>query len=118
MTYGAGFVFAVTTANRDAFLAHCDAINPVIKAYGALRVAECWGIDVPDGKVTSFPMAVQKTADETVVFSWIEWPDKAARDKGVAGMIEDPRMDPGNMQAPFDGKRMILGGFEMIYELA
>ena len=73
---------------------------------GALRVIEGWGDDIPDGKVTDFRRAVQATAEETVAFSWVEWPDKATRDTGMKKRMEDPRMDPstlGNPPMPFDG---------------
>ncbi len=75
---------------------------------------ETWGEDVPDGKLTSFPMAVKKEATETVVFSWIEWASKAARDAAWAKIMEDPRMSPEANPMPFDGKRLIYGGFQMI----
>jgi uncharacterized protein YbaA (DUF1428 family) len=87
----------------------------VFKEYGALKVVECWGDDVPEGKITSFPMAVKKQEDETVVFSWIIWPSRAVRDEGSKKVMADPRMQPGNTM-PFDGKRLIYGGFEMILE--
>ena len=117
MTYVDGFVIAVPTANKEAYRTVAEAMVPLFKDYGALSVVECWGDDVPDGEVTSFPMAVKATADESVVFSWITWPDKATRDAGMARMMEDERMagmDPENM--PFDAKRMIMGGFEAIVE--
>ena len=89
--------------------------------FGALRVIECWGDDVPDGTLTDFRKAVQATGDEDVVFSWIEWPDKATRDAGYARMMDpanpDPRMDPAKNPMPFDGKRMIFGGFTPVVEL-
>lgn len=116
MPYIDGFVAAVPTANRDAYRAHCEAMSGVIKEYGALKVVECWGDDVPDGKLTSFPMAVKKTPDETVVFSWVVWPDKATRDAGMQTMMSDPRMSPEHNPMPFDGKRLIYGGFEVIHE--
>ena len=85
------------------------------------RVVECWGDDVPDGKVTDFRKAVQAGDDETVVFSWIEWPDKATRDAGMARMMDpdnrDPRMDMEKNPMPFDGKRMIFGGFVPVVTL-
>ena len=116
MSYVDGFAAAVPTANREAYLAHCKASAVVIRELGALKVVECWGDDVPDGKLTSFPMAVKKQADETVVFSWIVWPDKATRDAGMARMMQDPRMQPDVNPMPFDGKRLIYGGFEVILE--
>lgn len=120
MSYIDGFVIAVPTANRQKFLEHARSINPLFLELGALRVVENWGDDVPDGKVTDFRRAVQATAEETVVFSWVEWPDKPSRDAGMKKMMEDPRMDPSNPAnppMPFDGKRMIFGGFEQVYEL-
>lgn len=86
----------------------------IFKELGALKVVECWGDDVPDGEVTSFPMAVKCRDDETVVFSWLIWPSKQVRDAGMAKMMEDPRMQPDVNPMPFDGKRMIFGGFETI----
>jgi len=71
MTYVDGFVCAVPTVNKEKYLAHAKLVAGVFKEHGALQVVECWGDDVPDGKVTSFPMAVQRKEDETVVFSWI-----------------------------------------------
>ena len=81
-----------------------------------LKVVECWGDDVPDGKLTSFPLAVQRKADETVVFSWIVWPSKSVRDAGMAKVMVDPRMKPDVNPMPFDGKRLIYGGFEVLVE--
>ena len=77
-----------------------------------MSVVECWGDDVPEGKLTSFPMAVQRKDDETVVFSWITWPSRDARNHGMKKAMEDDRLK--NTAMPFDGKRMIYGGFEMI----
>jgi uncharacterized protein YbaA (DUF1428 family) len=114
MTYVDGFVAAVPTANRDAFRKHAAAAAAVFREHGALSVAECWGDDVPEGKVTSFPMAVQRKDDETVVFSWITWPSREARDAGMKKVMADPRLQPETNPMPFDGKRMIYGGFEMI----
>ncbi len=120
MSYIDGFVIAVPTANKQQFLEHARQFDPMFLEYGATRVIEGWGDDVPDGKLTDFRRAVQATEDETVVFSWVEWPDKAARDAGIAKMMADPRMDPsapGSPPMPFDGKRMIFGGFENAFEL-
>jgi uncharacterized protein YbaA (DUF1428 family) len=116
MAYVDGFVIAVPTANREKFREHAAAFAPIFKEFGALRVVECWGDDVPEGEVTSFPMAVKRGPDETVVFSWIEWPDKATRDRGFAEMMKDPRMDPKDNPMPFDGKRMIFGGFQPVVD--
>ena len=113
MQYIDGFVAAVPTAKKQEFLDHARFANPIFKEYGALSVTECWGNDVPDGKLTSFPMAVQKKPDETVVFSWISWPSRAVRDAGMKKFMEDPRVK--DMKMPFDGARMIFGGFEVVY---
>ncbi|TWI12020.1 DUF1428 domain-containing protein [Aerolutibacter ruishenii] len=119
MSYIDGFILAVPTANKDAFIAHARMGDSVFIDYGALRVLECWGDDVPHGKLTDFHGAVKAQEDETVVFSWIEWPDKATRDAGMKKMMEgnDPRMDPEKNPMPFDGKRLIYGGFAPIVEL-
>ena len=116
MAYIDGYVIAVPTAKRDEYKTLAESVAPVFRDCGALRVVECWGDDVPDGKLTSFPLAVKKQDDETVVFSWITWPSKAVRDEGMKKAMADPRMkhNPGDM--PFDGKRMIYGGFEVIVE--
>jgi uncharacterized protein YbaA (DUF1428 family) len=114
MNYVDGFVVAVKTADKEKYQRYAQAAAPVFKEYGALTVVECWGNDVPEGKLTSFPMAVQRKDDETVVFSWITWPSKAVRDEGMKKVMEDPRFNPETNPMPFDGKRMIYGGFEMI----
>ena len=116
MSYIDGFVMAVPTANKQQFIDHANRFDGIFMEYGATRVLECWGDDVPDGKLTDFRRAVQATADEAVVFSWVEWPDKATRDAGMEKFMKDPRMEAaGNM--PFDGKRMIFGGFAPVVEL-
>lgn len=117
MSYIDGFVMAVPTANKEAFLEHSRKFDPVFLEYGALRVVENWGDDVPDGKQTDFRRAVAATGGETVVFSWVEWPDRATRDAGMTRMMQDPRMDPEKNPMPFDGARMIFGGFENLLSL-
>lgn len=117
MEYVDGFVAAVPTANREKFRAHAEAAAQVFREHGALRVVECWGDDVPEGKVTSFPMAVQRRDDETVVFSWILWPSREARDRGMEKIMKDPRMQPENNPMPFDGKRLIYGGFAILVDV-
>jgi len=115
MAYIEGFVVPVPTANREIYRKLALEAAVVFKDHGALGLVECWGDDVPEGKLTSFPMAVQRKDDETVVFSWITWPSREARDKGMKAVMEDPRMkQPESM--PFDGKRMIFGGFEVIVD--
>ena len=116
MSYVDGFVAAIPKANKDAFIKHAKDAAEVFKEYGALKQVECWGDDVPDGDITSFPMAVKCKPDETVVFSWIIWPSKEKRNVGMGKAMEDSRMDPKNNPMPFDGKRVIYGGFEMIFE--
>ena len=115
MTYIDGFVIAVPRANKDKFTDHANMTDGMFIELGALRVVECWADDVPDGKTTDFRMAVKAEADEDVIFSWIEWPDKATRDAAMQAMMDpdnpDPRMDPQKNPVPFDGKRMIFGGF-------
>lgn len=120
MPYIDGFVIAVPTANKQKFIEHARQFDAMFIELGATRVIEGWGDDVPDGKVTDFRRAVQATPGETVAFSWVEWPDKATRDGAMKKMMEDPRMDPsapGNLPMPFDGKRMIFGGFEQVVEV-
>jgi uncharacterized protein YbaA (DUF1428 family) len=114
MKYVDGYVVAVPNKNKDAYRAVAEAAAAVFKDHGALSVVECWGDDVPEGKVTSFSMAVARQPDETVVFSWITWPSKEARDTGIAGAMNDPRMKHDASQMPFDGKRMIFGGFTVL----
>ena len=116
MNYIDGFVAAVPSANREAYRQHAEAAAIVFKDHGALKMVDCWGDDVPDGKLTSFPMAVKCQSDETVVFSWVAWPSRAVRDEGMKKVMADPRMQPGMIPMPFDGKRMIFGGFQMIVD--
>ena len=117
MSYVDGFVAAVPTANNDAFIKHAEVAAEVFKEHGALKVVECWGDDVPDGEVTSFPMAVKRENDETVVFSWIVWPSRDVRNEAMKKVMEDPRLHPDTYPMPFDGKRVIYGGFQTILEL-
>jgi uncharacterized protein YbaA (DUF1428 family) len=116
MNYVQGFVTAVPTANKEKYLKQASDSAPLFKEFGVKRMVEGWGDDVPKGKVTDFQGAVQAKDDETVVFSWMEYPDKATYDAANKKIMEDPRMKEmmGNM--PFDGKRMIYGGFESIVD--
>src|SRR5262245_29108132 len=122
MAYIDGFVIAVPTASKDRFIKHANEADSIFMELGATRVIECWGDDVPDGKLTDFRRAVQAKDDETVAFSWIEWPDKATRDAAFGKMETlmktDPRMNPEKNPMPFDGKRMIYGGFAPVVTLA
>ena len=121
MAYIDGFVIAVPTANKQKFIDHASKADPMFMEWGATRILECWQDDVPDGKQTDFRRAVAATADENVVFSWIEWPDKPTRDTAYAKMMaadfKDPRMDKETNPMPFDGARMIYGGFMPVVEL-
>lgn len=118
MSYVHGFLLAVPNANKAAYTEMAESASKVFLDNGATSVMETWGSDVPDGEVTSFPMAVKLEPDETVVFSWIVWPDKAAAEAGMdASMKRLNDMLGSDMNSmPFDGKRMIWGGFEAIVE--
>ena len=118
MTYVDGFVLAVPSGNKDTFVEHANRFDSMMIEEGALRVVECWEDQVPDGKVTDFRRAVQAQEGEIVAFSWVEWPDKATRDACHARMEE--RMKAGEFDhsdMPFDGKRMIFGGFSPVLDL-
>ncbi len=114
MTYVDGFLAAVPTANKDAYREHARAAAEIFKEHGAISLVECWGDDVPEGKINSLHTAVMRREDESIVFSWAIWSDKAARDAGWQKIMDDPRMRPDASPMPFDGSRMIFGGFEMI----
>jgi uncharacterized protein YbaA (DUF1428 family) len=116
MNYVDGFVAAVPTANKQAYREHAERCAAVFKDHGALAAIECWGDDVPDGKLTSFPMAVRKQPDETVVFSWLVWPSREVRDAGMKKVMADPRMRPEANPMPFDGQRLIHGGFSVLLD--
>jgi uncharacterized protein YbaA (DUF1428 family) len=115
MSYIDGFVIPVPAGNKDSYLKMARDAAKIFMEHGATRVVECWGHDVPDGKVTDFRRAVQAQASENIVFSWIVWPSKAARDAGNKKVMADPRMQPGP-DMPFDGKRLIFGGFEVLLD--
>ena len=121
MSYVEGFLLAVPDQNKDMFIEHARSIDAFFLEYGAIRVMECWGEDVPVGKITDFRRAVRATDGESVVFSWIEWPDKATRDLGMSRlhdlMVSDPRFDPATNPIPYDGSRMVFGGFQSVVEL-
>ena len=118
MSYIQGFVIPVPTANKAAFIAHARMADPVFMEHGALRIFECWGNQVPHGEQTDFFRAVDAAEGESVVFSWIEWPDKATADAMHAKMEEiagtDPRFSMEHNPPPFDGSRMIFGGVEPV----
>ena len=116
MTYFEGFVLAVPQDKKDAYIRHSTSMAPMLRDCGVTRMVENWDSDVPEGKVTDFRKAVNATPNEKVVFSWFEYPSKAARDAANAKMMSDPRMAEMGSDMPFDGKRMIMGGFEAIVE--
>jgi uncharacterized protein YbaA (DUF1428 family) len=116
MSYVDGFVIAVPNANRESFIKHASTFDAIFLEFGATQVQECWADDVPEGKLTDFRRAVQAKEDESVVFSWIAWPDKATRDAGMEKFMKDPRMEAAS-DCPFDGKRMIFGGFVPVVSL-
>ena len=110
MSYVDGFLIPVPKDKKEAYRAMAEMAAPIFTDHGALQVVECWGDDVPHGKMTDFYMSVTAEEGETVVFAWIVWPSREARDEGNKKVMEDPRMQwPGEM--PFDSKRMIFGGF-------
>jgi uncharacterized protein YbaA (DUF1428 family) len=114
MSYVDMFVCAVPTANRALYLEHVTETTKLLKNHGALKVMECWGDDIPEGKVTSLPMAVKCQADESVAFSSVVWASRQARDEGMKKFMADPRLAAVSM--PFDGQRLIFGGFQTISE--
>lgn len=113
MTYYTGLIAAVPTANRQKYIEHAAASWPVFQNYGALRLVENWGVDIPHGKVTDYYTAVAAGPDESIVFSWIEWPDRATADTAWQRMTTDEAMAQ-LPEMPFDGKRMVYGGFEPV----
>ena len=117
MSYVEGFVLAVPKANQEAYRQMAAQTWELFKEFGALHQVECWEDDVPDGTVTDFRRAVQAKPDEAVVFSWIIYPSKQVRDDAHKKMWADPRMEAFK-EAPFDGKRMIYGGFTPIFDAA
>jgi len=116
MTYFEGFVVPVPEANRDVYRKSAADFSPLVREFGVQRQVEAWDSDVAEGKVTDFRKAVDAKADEKVVFSWFEYADKAARDAANEKFRSDPRMEELAANMPFDGKRMIVGGFEAIVE--
>lgn len=114
MSYVDGFVVPVPQGKKEAYRELATRMKPMFERLGALRVVECWGNDVPEGKVTDFKKAVKAEPGENVVFSWIEWPSKQVRDDANKKMMDDPEMK--NMAMPFDGKRMFFGGFEVMLD--
>ena len=115
MGYVEVFAAAVPDANREEYIQHAKRAAAVFKKHGALNVRENWEDNVPPGELTSFPKAVMREEGESVVIGWVTWPDKATRDAGMEAAFSDPDMQMENM--PFDGKRLIFGGFETIVDM-
>jgi len=111
-----GFVIPVPPGKKDAYFKMAAEAGPMFMEHGALQVVECWGDDVPDGKVTDFKRAVAAEAGENIVFSWIVWPSRQARDEGNAKVMADPRMEMAGQEMPFNMQRMIFGGFEIVLD--
>lgn len=116
MTYFDFFLAPVVPARRADYDAFQRRMHTIFKREGAMRIVETWESDVPDGKLTSMPLAVQREAGEALALGFIEWPSKATRDAAWKKLEKDPGMQPANNPMPFDGKRMIFGGFEKTME--
>ncbi|WP_312240606.1 DUF1428 domain-containing protein [Pantoea sp.] len=116
MSYVDGFIVAVPMENKEAYRAMAEKAAPLFKEFGATRIVECWADDVKEGKLTDFRMSVKAEENEEVVFSWIEYPSKEVRDAANEKMMSDPRMKEMGEQMPFDGKRMIYGGFTTLLD--
>ncbi|WP_026480402.1 DUF1428 domain-containing protein [Ahrensia sp. 13_GOM-1096m] len=114
MTFFNIYVAAVPKANKDQFITHAENVAALFKENGVMKYIETWGVDVPDGEITSFHKAVQKSDDEDVVVGWMQWPSKEIADAAWSKIMEDPRMT--SHKELFDGKRMIYGGFEGIVD--
>ena len=116
MGYADGYILPVPDGNKDAYRTLANKASQVFRDHGATRVVEAWGDDVPAGKVTDYARAAHAKDGETVVYSWVEWPSKDARTKGWEKVMADERMKPDGGDMPFDGARMIYGGFAPIVE--
>ncbi len=117
MSYIDGFIASVPNENKEKYIEHAKIMAAVLKENGALKIVDTWGEDVPDGELTSFPMAVKKEENETVIFSWVVWPSKAVREAAWEKAMQDPRMDNEKNPMPFDGKRIVYGGFDVVSEV-
>jgi uncharacterized protein YbaA (DUF1428 family) len=116
MTYFEGFIAPVPESNKGAYRQHSSQFAPIVQEFGVRRMVESWDSDVPEGKLTDFRKAVDAKPDEKIVFSWFEYPSRAARDAANEKFMSDPRMADMGADTPFDGKRMVMGGFEAIVE--
>lgn len=113
MPYVSGFLTPVKAEDKDRYIKSAETSWPIFQKYGCLEQVETWGVDVPPGKVTGFDLAVKLEPDEVVVFSWLKWPDKATAEACFATMETDPAWK--DLDMPFDGKRMMWGGFEVVF---
>ena len=113
--YFQGFVSPAQTGKKQAYLDMAKQAAPIFAEHGALGLVECWGDDVPDGRITDFRKAVEATDTETVVFSWIWWPDKASCDAATPKFMADERLKPA-APMPFDARRMIYAAFEVAFD--
>ncbi len=116
MPYVMSYIAAVKTDRKDEYLEKASTAAAVFREHGATRVVECWGHEVPAGKITSFPQAVKAEEDETVVMGWQEWPDKATHDENMPKAMQDPRLSVMH-DMPMDGKRLIFAGFETLLDI-
>ena len=116
MTYFEGFIVPVPEANRQKFANHANQLSSSLRQCGVRRQLEAWGSDLPEGKLTDFRKSVDAKADETAVFAWFEYPNRAARDAANEKMMSSSEMMDMSTEVPFDAKRMILGGFESVVE--
>ena len=117
MTYVQGFVIPVPDTKKEAYRELARQAGEIFRRHGVLSIVETWGTDVPDGELTSFPMSVKLEPGETVVFSWMIWPSKEVMEASHKVVMQDFEAAGITGSDIFDGKRMIFGGFEPIYEL-
>lgn len=117
MKYVDAFVAPVPAANREQYMEHRNIVAAIFKEHGATSYVECWGDDLPDGEITSFPLAVKRSADETVCLGWAVWPSRDFCDQTMRKLMRDERLSPANCPLPFDCKRLIFGGFEVIVDV-
>lgn len=115
--YVDGFVVAVPKENKQLYIDQAKKAAEYFKKLGATRFVECWQSDVPHGKTTDFYGAVKAKENEEVLFSWVEYPSKEVRDDANKKMMDDPEMKEMGKNMPFDGSRMIFGGFESILDI-
>ena len=115
MAYVNGYAASCPPDKKDAFIESAKKVDGYFKEKGALRVVECWGTDVPRGKQTDFYRAVDANEGEVAVFGWIEWPSKEVADAAMGAMMSDPQF--ADMEMVINGRKMIFGGFEVVYEI-